>query len=38
LPYADVLLRHLALQLVVLVMDGHGVSCGWTALMIQVVL
>jgi hypothetical protein len=37
LPYADVLLRHLALQTVVLVMDGRGVGRGGTALMIHVV-
>src|SRR5438093_280269 len=36
LPYADVLLRHLALQTVVLVMDGSGVGRGCTALMIHV--
>src|SRR6266581_3971444 len=37
LPYADVLLRHLALQTVVLVMDGSGVGRGCTALMMHVV-
>jgi hypothetical protein len=37
LPSADVLLRHLALQTVVLVMDGRGVGRGCTALMIHVV-
>ena len=37
LPYADVLLRHLALQTVVLVMDGSGVGRGCTALMIHVI-
>src|SRR5947208_1732491 len=37
LPYADVLLRNLALQTVVLVMDGSGVGRGCTALMIHVV-
>jgi Transposase DDE domain len=37
LPYADVLLRHLALETVVLVMDGSGVGRGCTALMIPVV-
>lgn len=37
LPYADVLLRHLAVQTVVLVMDGSGVGRGCTALMIHVV-
>jgi Transposase DDE domain len=37
LPYADVLLRHLALQTVVLVMDGSGVGRGCTALMLHVV-
>jgi hypothetical protein len=29
LPYADVLLRHLALQTLVLIMDGSGVGRGW---------
>src|SRR5499425_3858365 len=37
LPYADVLIRHLALQTVVLVMDGSGVGRGGTALMIHVI-
>jgi DDE family transposase len=37
LPYADILLRHLALQTVVLVMDGSSVGRGCTALMIHVV-
>jgi Transposase DDE domain len=37
LPSADVLLRHLAWQTVVLVMDGSGVGRGCTALMIHVV-
>ena len=37
LPYADVLLPHLALQTVVLVMDGSVVGRGCTALMIHVV-
>ena len=37
LPYVDVLLRHLALQTVVLVMDGSGVGRGCTALMMHVV-
>jgi hypothetical protein len=36
LPYADVLLRHLALQTLVLVMDGSGVGRGGTALMIHI--
>ena len=36
-PYADVLLRHLALQTVVLVMDGSSVGRGCTALMLHVV-
>ena len=36
LPYADVLIRHLALQTVVLVMDGSRVGRGCTALMIHV--
>ena len=37
LPYAEVLLRHLALQTLVLVMDGSSVGRGCTALMIHVV-
>src|SRR5436853_6817609 len=37
LPYADVLLRHLALQTVVLVMDGSVVGRGCAALMIHVI-
>src|ERR1700675_890647 len=37
LPYAEVLLRHLALQTVVLVMDGSGVGRGCLALMLHVV-
>jgi len=37
LPYAEVLLRHLALETVVLVLDGSGVGRGCTALMIHVV-
>src|SRR5215813_7164394 len=37
LPYAEVLLRHLALQTVGLVMDGSGVGRGCTALMIHVI-
>jgi hypothetical protein len=37
LPYVDVLLRHLALETVVLVMDGSGMGRGCTALMIHVV-
>jgi hypothetical protein len=37
LPYADVLLRHLALQTVVLVMDGSSVGRGCTALMLHVI-
>jgi len=37
LPYAAVLLRHLALQTLVLVMDGSGVGRGCTALMLHVV-
>jgi Transposase DDE domain len=37
LPYVDVLLRHLALQTLVLVMDGSGVGRGCSALMIHVV-
>jgi hypothetical protein len=37
LPYADVLLRQLALQTLVLVMDGSGVGRGCTALMLPVI-
>jgi DDE family transposase len=37
LPYAEVLLHHLALQTVVLVMDGSSVGRGCTALMLHVV-
>ena len=37
LPYADVLLRQLALKTLVLVMDGSGVGRGCTALMIHVI-
>jgi hypothetical protein len=37
LPYIEGLLRHLALQTVVLVMDGSGVGRGCTALMLHVV-
>jgi hypothetical protein len=37
LPYAEVLLRHLALQTLVLIMDGSSVGRGGTALMIHVV-
>jgi hypothetical protein len=37
LPYAEVLLRHLALQTLVLIMDGSSVGRGCTALMIHVV-
>src|SRR2546429_4937658 len=37
LPYAEVLLRHLALETLVLVMDGSVVGRGCTALMIHVV-
>ena len=37
LPSADVLLRHLALQTLVRVMDGSGVGRGCTALMLHVV-
>ena len=36
LPYADILLSHLALETVVLVMDGSGVGDGCSALMIHV--
>jgi hypothetical protein len=37
LPYAEVLLRHVALQTVVLVMDGSGVGRGCCALMRHVI-
>jgi Transposase DDE domain len=37
LPYAEALLRHVALQTVVLVMDGSGVGRGCCALMIHVI-
>src|ERR1700675_2506662 len=37
LPYVDILLRHLALQTLVLAIDGSGVGRGCTALMIHVV-
>ena len=37
LPYAEVLLRHLAWQTLVLIMDGSSVGRGCTALMIHVV-
>ena len=37
LPYADILLRHLALETVVLVMDGSSVGRHCTALMIHVI-
>ena len=37
LPYAEVLLRHVALQTVVLVMDGSGVGRGCCALMMHVI-
>jgi hypothetical protein len=37
LPYADFLLRHCALQTVVLVMDGSVVGHGCNALMLHVV-
>ena len=37
LPYAEILLAHLALETLVLVMDGSGVGCGCTALMLHVV-
>lgn len=37
LPYADILLSHLALETVVLVMDGSGVGRNCTALMIHVI-
>ena len=35
LPYAEILLRHLALETLVLVMDGSVVGCGCTALMLH---
>jgi Transposase DDE domain len=37
LPYADLLLSHLALETMVLVMDGSGVGDGCSALMIHVI-
>ena len=37
LPYVDILLAQLALETLVLVMDGSGVGRGCTALMIRVV-
>ena len=37
LPSADLLLRHFALQTLVLVMDGSVAGRGWSALMIHVV-
>ena len=37
IPYAEVLLTHLALQTLVLVMDGSGVGRGCVALMLHVV-
>ena len=37
LPSAEILLQHLAVQTVVLVMDGSGVGRGCTALMLHVV-
>jgi hypothetical protein len=37
LPYAEILLRHLALETLVLVMDGSVGGCGCTALMLHVV-
>src|SRR5215472_4095935 len=36
LPYAEILLAHLALETLVLVMDGSVVGCGCVALMIHV--
>src|SRR5215475_13807931 len=36
LPYAEILLAHLALETLVLVMDGSAVGCGCVALMIHV--
>ena len=35
LPYAEILLAHLALETLVLVMDGSVVGCGWVALMLH---
>jgi Transposase DDE domain len=37
LPYADLLLKHLALEVVVLVMDGSSVGRGCAALMLHVI-
>ena len=37
LPYAEILLTHLALETLVLVMDGSVVGCGCVALMIHVI-
>ena len=37
LPYAEVVLRHVALQTVVLVMEGSSVGRGWCALMMHVI-
>jgi hypothetical protein len=37
LPYADIFLSHLALETVVLVMDGSGVGDGCSALMMHVI-
>ena len=37
LPYADILLRHFALETVVLAMDGSGVGDACSALMIHVI-
>jgi hypothetical protein len=37
LPYAELLLAHLACETLVLVMDGSVVGCGCTALMIHVI-
>jgi len=37
LPYVEILLAHLALETLVLVMDGSVVGCGCTALMLHVV-
>src|SRR5262244_1958337 len=37
LPYAEILLAHLALETLVLVMDGSVVGCGCVALMIHVI-
>src|SRR5689334_4561919 len=37
LPYAEILLAHLAIETLVLVMDGSVVGCGCVALMLHVI-